>query len=326
MLIYLLKKSFSLVILFLGITLLSFCVIHLAPGRPVESSGELNPKMTPEVRQQLIKLYDLDKPLMVQYGLWLKRLIRCDFGRSFAEGRLVTEKLLETIPVTLAINGISLLIILGVGIPLGVFGALYNGRISERLLTIALFAGMAMPTFWLALVLMDLVCVQWGLLPISGLKSLDHEYMSLAGRFLDTGRHLILPVFVSSVGGLAGIARYVHENMERVLKSKFILACRGRNIPEPIILYRHALGNAILPVITIVGLSIPGLIGGSVIFESIFAIPGTGRLFYMAVMGRDYPVIMAMLVLSALLTLLGNALADVGYALADPRIRYENKE
>jgi peptide/nickel transport system permease protein len=207
MLTTVLKKSLHLVVLLLGITLLSFCVIHLAPGRPVESSGDMNPKMTPEVKQQLIRLYDLDKPLMVQYGLWVRRLLRCDFGRSFADGRPVTEKLLETIPVTLAINGISLLIILGIGIPLGIFGALHHGRFSERLLTIALFAGMAMPTFWLALVLMDLVCVQWGLLPISGLKSLDHDYLSWLGKGADIARHLILPIFVSSVGGQAGFAR-----------------------------------------------------------------------------------------------------------------------
>lgn len=322
MLHYFCKRIASTIPLFFGITLMSFFIVHLAPGKPTNISGDFNPKISQETRQKLEKLYGLDKPILYQYGQWLKRLIRMDFGRSFSDNRLVKDKIIEALPITISINLFSLILILGAGIPLGVTMAVKHNHPLDKILTAVTFVSFAMPTFWLALILMSFFCVKLGWLPVSGLKSLDYEYFSFTQKVMDLAKHLCLPVFVSSLTGIAGIARYMRQNMIEVLDKKYILAARARALPRKVILYRHALKNAILPVITILGLSIPGLIGGSVIFESIFAINGTGRLFYMAVMSRDYPVIMAMLVISAFLTLIGNFAADIGYALADPRIRY----
>jgi peptide/nickel transport system permease protein len=160
-----------------------------------------------------------------------------------------------------------------------------------------------------------------GIFPIAGLKSFGHDYLGWGGQMLDMAHHLVLPVFVSAFGGLAGFSRYMRSNMLEVIRQDYILTARAKGLSERVVIYKHALRNALLPVITILGLSVPGLIGGSVIFETIFAIPGMGKLFYDGVMMRDYPLIMGVLVLGAGLTLIGNLIADLGYALADPRIR-----
>jgi len=177
------------------------------------------------------------------------------------------------------------------------------------------------PTFWLALLLMIFFGIHLGWLPISGLRSLNYEYMSTWMQFVDLAKHLVLPVLVSAFGGLAGLSRYMRANMLEVIRQDYIMTARAKGLSERVVIYKHALRNALLPVITILGLSIPGLIGGSVIFETIFAIPGMGQLFYMSVMARDYPTVMGILLIGAILTLLGNLIADVSYAVADPRIR-----
>ena len=169
---------------------------------------------------------------------------------------------------------------------------------------------------------MDYLGVRYGLFPITGIRSLGYEYMSTGKQILDLLHHLILPVFVSAFGGLAGFSRYMRSNMLEVIRQDYILTARAKGLPEKTVILRHALRNALLPVVTILGLSVPGLIGGSVIFETIFAIPGMGKLFYDGVMMRDYPLIMGILVIGAVLTLVGNLLADIGYAVVDPRIRH----
>jgi len=163
--------------------------------------------------------------------------------------------------------------------------------------------------------------VRLGWLPISGLVSLDYDRLGLAGKIADRARHLVLPVFLAAFTGLAGLSRYMRSNMLEVIRQDYVTAARAKGLPERRVVFGHAARNALLPVITILGLSVPDLLGGSVIFETIFAIPGMGQLFYQGVMSRDYPLIMGMLTIGAFLTLLGNLLADVGYALADPRIR-----
>jgi len=183
------------------------------------------------------------------------------------------------------------------------------------------FTGFAIPTFWLALLLMILFGVRLGWLPISGISSLEHESLGALGKIADRARHLVLPVLLAAFGGLAGMSRYMRANMLEVIRQDYVATARAKGLPEGKVIFRHALRNALLPVITILGLSVPDLLGGSVIFETIFAIPGMGQLFYQGVMSRDYPLIMGILTIGAFLTLLGNLLADVGYALADPRIR-----
>lgn len=322
MLNYLSRRFLMMIPLLIGITLISFVVIHLAPGEPTDMQTQLNPEVSTELRNRLRDQYGLDKPLVIQYGEWLGRFVRLDFGNSFSQDRRpVLDKIIERLPITISINLLSIVAILATAIPIGIYSATHRGSLFDRITTILVFIGFAAPSFWLALLLMDFFGVRFGLLPIAGLKSLDYDSLSFLGKVIDLGRHLLLPIFISTFGGLAGFSRYMRSNMLEVIRQDYILTARAKGLSEQSVIFRHALRNALLPVITILGLSVPGLIGGSVIFETIFAIPGMGKLFYDGVMMRDYPLIMGILVMGAILTLIGNLLADLCYALADPRIR-----
>lgn len=312
-----------LIPLLLGITLITFAVIHLAPGEPVEMQTAMNPKMTAETRQRLREFYGLDKPLHVQYVTWLGKLAHLDFGRSFApDNRPVIDKITERIPITLSLNIIALVIEFGLAIPIGIFAAIRQNTLIDKGITAFVFIGFAVPTFWLALLLMYLFGVKLGWLPISGLHSLGSEGYGTFRWLADLAKHLIMPIAVASFGSLAGVSRYMRSTMLEVIRQDYITTARAKGLSERVVIMRHALRNALLPVITLLGFSLPGLIGGSVIFETIYAIPGMGQLFYMGVMSRDYPLVMGILVIGAFLTLLGNLLADISYALADPRIRH----
>lgn len=322
MLAYLVKRILLMIPLLLGITIVSFAVIHLAPGKPTDIATMMNPKVSLEARARLEELYGLDKPLHVQYWNWLNRLAVLDFGRSFAPDReFVLNKIGRRLPITILINVLSMAIIFLVAIPIGVYSATHQDSLFDRGTTVFVFIGFATPTFWLALLMMILFGVNLGWLPISGIKSLTYDQLSLWGQFWDRAAHLVMPVLLSAFGGLAGMSRYMRANMLEVARQDYITTARAKGLSERAVIYKHALRNALMPVITILGLSVPSLIGGSVIFESIFAIPGMGQLFYASVMSRDYPMVMGGLVIGAVLTLAGNLLADLGYALADPRIR-----
>ncbi len=308
--------------LLFGITLISFAVIHLAPGEPVGLDTSLNPKVSAEARERIRQIYHLDEPLPVQYWRWVKRLVVLDLGESFsADRRPVLDKIIERIPITLTLNVLSLMLILAVATPLGVYSAVRQHTLFDRVSTVFVFIGFAIPTFWLALLLMILFGVELGWLPISGIRSLDHDSLSTPAKIWDYARHLAMPVFVSAFGGLAGLSRYMRSNMLEVVRQDYITTARAKGLTEDAVIYRHALRNALLPVVTILGLSIPALIGGSVIFETIYAIPGMGQLFYQSVLSRDYPLVMGVLVIGAVLTLIGNLVADLCYGLVDPRIR-----
>jgi peptide/nickel transport system permease protein len=331
---YLLKRLFWMVPLLIGISLISFLIMHLAPGDITTTEAGFNPKASAESRQKLREIYNLDKPVLVQYGLWMKRMVTLDFGNSFAshqrpvfwqtqdaQGNVTRGMIQEALPITLMINVMSLALIILVALPLGVISALTQNRPPDRAITLFVFVGFAIPGFWLALMLMYWTGVAHDWLPISGLHSLGYENMHWYAKIVDTLKHLALPVFISALSGLAGISLFVRNGMLDVLHQDYITTARAKGLPENTVVYRHALRNALLPLITIFGLSIPGLIGGSVIAESIFAIPGMGKLFYDAVLMRDFPVIMGILTIGSALTLIGNLLADLAYAWADPRVR-----
>jgi peptide/nickel transport system permease protein len=331
---YLLKRLFWMVPLLVGISLISFLIMHLAPGDITTTEAGFNPKASEESRQKLRQLYHLDEPLVVQYGLWLKRMATLDFGTSFAshqrpvflerkddKGNVSKGMIQEALPITLLINVLSLVLIIAVALPLGVISALNPNKPPDRAITVFVFIGFAVPGFWLALMMMYWLGVAHDWLPISGLHSLGYEHLTWPARWWDTARHLAIPVFISALGGLAGISLFVRNGMLDVLHQDYITTARAKGQPEYTVVYRHALRNALLPLITILGLSIPGLIGGSVIAESLFAIPGMGKLFYDAVLMRDFPVIMGILTIASALTLIGNLLADIAYAWADPRVR-----
>lgn len=323
MIAYLTKRILLMIPLLFGITLITFTVVHLAPGEPVEMQVAMNPKVTAEARERLRKFYGLDQPLHIQYGVWVKKLVMLDFGRSFApDNRPVIDKIKERIPITLSLNLISLIIEFGIAIPIGILAATRRDTIFDKGMTVFVFLGFAVPTFWLALLMIYLFGVKLGWLPVSGLHSLGSEGFGPIQWFWDMVKHLILPVSVAAFGSLAALSRYMRSSMLEVIRQDYIVTARAKGLPERIVIFRHALRNALLPVVTLLGLSVPGLIGGSVIFETIFSIPGMGQLFFSGVMARDYPLVMGILVIGAGLTLIGNLLADVGYALADPRIRH----
>ncbi|MFA7060209.1 MAG: ABC transporter permease [Pedobacter sp.] len=320
---YLVKRILMLIPLMIGITLISFSVIHLAPGEPVEMQVAMNPKVSKESRERLRKYYGLDKPLAEQYFTWVGKLARLDLGRSFSsDSRPVLEKIKERLPVTLSLNIIALLLEFGLAIPIGILAATHRDTWLDKGLTIFVFVGFAVPTFWLALLLMYFFGVKLNWLPISGLHTLGSDSYGTLRYLWDMAKHLIMPIMVASFGSLAGLSRYMRSSMLNVIEQDYITTARAKGLSERVVIYKHALRNALLPLITLLGFSIPGLIGGSVIFESIYSIPGMGQLFYQSVMSRDYPVVMGILVIGAFLTLIGNLIADLCYAMADPRIRH----
>jgi peptide/nickel transport system permease protein len=320
---YALRRFVLALPLLVGITFVSFLVIHIAPGDPLElQMGELSAESTAQAKQMLRELYGLDKPLPLQYWHWLTRIVRLDFGRSFTpDGRPVLDKIGERLPVTLLLNLIEMLIILVAAVPIGILSATRQYSLFDKVTTVFVFVGFATPDFWLALLLMILFGVQLGWLPISGLRSLNWEYLGFWSQQWDLFSHLLLPIAVATFGGLAGFSRYMRQSMLEVVRQDYIQSARAKGLAERVVIGKHALRNAMLPIVTILGLSLPGLIGGSVIVESVFAIPGMGQLMVQSVFQRDYPVIMANLVIVSVLTLLANLMADLCYGLVDPRIR-----
>lgn len=334
MLNYIIKRTLWMIPLLIGISLISFFIMHLAPGDITNNEASFNPKTSAESRQKLRELYNLDKPVIVQYGLWLKRMVKLDFGNSFAshrkpvfwqttdkDGNVTKGMIQEALPITIIINVIGLVITLVLAIPLGIFAARKHTHWQDKSITLFNFIGFSVPGFWLSLMLMYWLGVANDWFPISGIRSLNHDSLSTFGQLKDTLSHFFMPVIIPSITGLASITLFVKSGMLDVLHQDYITTARAKGLNEHKVVYTHALRNALLPLITIVGLSIPGLIGGSVISEQIFAIPGMGKLFYSAVMARDFPVVMGILTIGSALTLIGNLIADIAYAWADPRVR-----
>jgi peptide/nickel transport system permease protein len=318
---YILRRLLMMVPILLGITVIIFIVIHLAPGDPVSSQTDMNLKAKAAARENLRKLYGLDRPLHVQYWEWLKNVSTLDFGESYVDGRKVRDRIFERVPVTLGINVLSITLILLIAVPIGVISAVRQSSLFDRISTVAVFVGYSMPSFWLALLLMILFGVYMSVLPISGIQSVGVEDMGIWSRLWDTARHLVLPVGISAFTGLAAMSRYSRSSMLEVVRQDYIRTARAKGLSEARVIVLHALRNALMPIVTLIGLMIPALIGGSVIFETIFSIPGMGKLFFESAMSRDYPTIMGVLFIGAALTLAGNLLADVMYAVVDPRVR-----
>ena len=315
---YLIKSLVQTIPILFGITIISFLIINLAPGSPVGMT--LNPTASPKVIEQMRKNYDLDKPLHLQYLLWLKRLFTGNLY-SFKDGKPVLDKILERLPATLVLNLMATLLIFSLAIPLGVFSATHRYSFLDNLGTFLAFLGISIPSFWLAYLLILGVVKIFGV-PVLGLRSFGLDQPGIWVLLSDRIWHLMLPATVLAVGGIAAISRYTRSSMLEVLRQDYIRTAKAKGLTDEDVHYRHALRNALLPIITLFGFLVPGLIGGSVIIETVFAWPGIGRLAYQAVLSRDYSVVMTILTLTSALTLLGNLLADILYAFTDPRIRF----
>ena len=334
MLKYIAKRVLWMIPMLIGISLISFFIMHLAPGDITTTESAFDPKVSAESRQRLREMYNLDKPIIVQYGLWLKRIVKLDFGNSFKphrkpvfwkttdkDGNVTKGLIQEALPITILMNVVGIVLVLGLAIPLGVVAARYHGRWQDKSITLFNFIGFSIPGFWLMLMLMYWMGVVHNWLPISGLHSLNYEQLSTWGQIKDLASHLVIPVIFPAVTGLASISMFVKNGMLDVLQQDYITTARAKGLNERKVVYGHALRNALLPLITIIGLAIPGLIGGSVITETVVGINGMGKLFYDSVLARDYPTVMGILTIGAALTLVGNLVADIAYAWADPRVR-----
>jgi len=315
---FILRRLFQLFITLIGISIISWVIITQAPGSPVALT--MDPKVSPKIIEQMMKNYDLDKPIYQQYYLWLEKLFTGKLY-SFKDGRPVMEKIGERIWNTIFLNAVAFLITFSLAIPLGVFSAKQQYSLLDNLGTFGAYLGISAPSFWLAYLLILGAVLIFGY-PVLGMRSFVTQDFSTAEIVMDRIWHLMLPSILLAIHGIAGISRYTRSSMLEVIRQDYIRTAKSKGIPEESVYYKHALRNALLPIITIFGFLIPDFIGGSIIIESVFAWPGIGRLSFQAVLARDYPVVMTILTMSAVLTLLGNFVADICYGIADPRIRY----
>ena len=302
------------------ISLISFIAINAAPNS-FFASGELNPNITPEAIAELKSIYGLDKPLYVQFFSWVTSIIQLDFGISFSSGEMVKNEILERIPVTLTINIISMVLIFIISLYFGIKSALNKNSFFDKFTGQLSLLSFSMPSFYLALILVLVFAIKFEIVPIAGLHSVPND--GSLNYYLDYAWHLILPIFIIVFGGIGSLILYIRSLTIEILKSDYIFFAKARGLSKNQILRFYILPNLYPPVITLLGLSLPGIIGGSVILETIFSIDGMGLLFYQSALSHDYPVIMGILIIGAFLTLIGNMIADLVLLKLNPN--YEEK-
>ena len=302
------------------ISLISFIAINAAPNS-FFASGELNPNITPEAIAELKSIYGLDKPLYIQFFSWVTSIIQLDFGISFSSGEMVKNEILERIPVTLTINIISMVLIFIISLYFGIKSALNKNSFFDKFTGQLSLLSFSMPSFYLALILVLVFAIKFEIVPIAGLHSVPND--GSLNYYLDYAWHLILPIFIIVFGGIGSLILYIRSLTIEILKSDYIFFAKSRGLTKKQILRYYILPNLYPPVITLLGLSLPGIIGGSVILETIFSIDGMGLLFYQSALSHDYPVIMGILIIGAFLTLIGNMIADLVLLKLNPN--YEEK-
>lgn len=320
---YLVRRLLYAVLTFFGITVATFILIHSVPGDPISfflgRAGASS--IPPEIRDAIRAEFHLDKPLPVQYVHWLRSAIAFDFGTSILDRRPVRERIAEKLPATFQLNLIAFLLAASIGIPIGLWSATRSGHLIERASAVGFFVLYSLPSFWVALLLIQWLAVKFGVLPLFGMVSNDYAEMTPAQQLFDRMRHLVLPVITMTYTQLAIFARFTKSAVTEVIRQDFITAARAKGAGNASVLWRHAFRNALMPLITLLGITIPHLISGSVIVEQIFQWDGIGLLYYDAVLSRDYPTVMGLTVATAVVTLLASLLADILYAVADPRVR-----
>jgi peptide/nickel transport system permease protein len=329
---YFARRLLLLIPTLIGISLISFLIIHLSPGDPASlrlgygESGR-DQAMAEQIIAETRALYGLDQPLYIQYGRWLRRMLTFDFGESLEDHRPIIDKLKERIPVSILLSGLSLFFAYLIAIPLGIYSSTHSGSTGDRVITFALFALYSLPNFWIA----TLAIVYlgggdfWNVFPVFGLHSVGAANWPLVERLKDSVWHLVLPVACMTYYTFAALSRYMRASMLETVRQDFIRTARAKGLSERVVVYRHALRNSLIPIVTLMADLLPALIGGSIVIELLFSIPGMGQLSYQAVLHRDYPLIMAIFTVSAVMTLIGILLADFLYTVVDPRIAYEKR-
>ncbi len=328
MLSYIARRLLYAVLTFFGITVAVFALVHSVPGDPISfyigahGRSQLSPASLDAIR----RAHHLDRPLPEQYVWWVKGIIVGDFGTSIIDHQPVISTIARKLPNTFELNFIALFLSAAIGIPIGLWSAAHSGRRRERVAAVTFFLLYSLPSFWVALLLMQFFSVKLRMLPLFGMTSDDYLQMSVAGQILDRARHLILPVITLSYAQLAIFARFSKAAVSEVISQDYITTARAKGVPPSGVIFRHAFRNALIPLITLLGLTIPFLISGSVIVERIFQWDGIGLLYFDAVRSRDYPMVLALSVVTAVVTLLASVIADVLYAFADPRIRLQGPQ
>jgi len=329
---YIIRRILLMIPTILGITIMVFAISRAAPGDPVSLSmgpgGQLDAQRAADVRKVRMALYGLDKPIPVQYAIWLKRVVKLDFGDSIKHHRPVINLIAERLPITITLNVISIIIIYAISIPLGIFTAVKQGRFSDKVSSVILFMLWSLPTMWAGQMLIGYFCgptfKNW--FPPAGLSSNFADALPFFPWLGDRLWHLVLPVLCLSYSGFAYLTKQVRAGMLDNLRSDYIRTARAKGLSNWTVTFRHAFRNSVIPIITIMATLLPAMIGGSVIIESIFSVPGMGRLAFEAITTRDYNVVMAVATIAGFLNLVGMLLADIAYAIADPRISFERIE
>ncbi len=305
------------------ISIISFLAVKSAPNNFL-AAGELNPNITEESIKTLKEVYGLDKPLLEQYTGWVKNMLSFEFGISFTSGKSVKDEILSRLPITLAINLVSMVFIFLFGIILGIYAALHSGQKREKVAVTASLVSFAMPSFYLALLFIMFFSIHLGLFPISGVSSTTKEEAGALSYYLNISHHLFLPIAVIVITSFGSLTLYIRSLTTEILKSDYVFFALSRGASKAQLIRIYILPNLLNPIVTMLGLSLPGVIGGSVILESIFAINGMGLYFYQSIISRDYPVILGVTMIGAFLTLLGNILADIALLKLNPFAKRQN--
>lgn len=309
------------VIILIGLSILMFTLLVLTPGDPVELMAASNPDIRPEDVSMLRQYYGLDDPMYVRYFKWIRSVLKGDLGYSRTYGTPVTKLVVDRLRNTLTLLATSVAVAFTVGVTAGVYSALHQYSAADYVVTVAAFAGLAMPVFWQGIVFILLFAVWLPWFPAGGMMT--PGVAPGWPMFLDRLWHLVLPVSVLATSGMASWTRYMRSSMLEVVRHDYVRTARAKGNPERVVIRRHALRNALIPIITLIALSVPGILNGAVLTETVFSWPGMGLLLFQAVLGHDYNVAMAVLLFLALMTVIFNLLADLAYGLADPRIRYD---
>lgn len=319
---YIIRRILQMIPLLIGISIVNFTIMHLAPGDPVDLLVERN--ATAEERARIKELYGLNDPLPVQYFRWLGHVLKGDFGKSFVDGQSVSKTILERLPYTLYLNFLIMVVIYLIAVPVGIISALKQYSKFDHIMTSLAFLGQAIPSFWIGLILIYFFGLKLDWLPISGVGTIGLSVKTAGfwATFADRAAHVVMPVAVVAFGSLTGVARYMRSSMLEVIRQDYVRTARAKGLPEKVVIVKHALRNALLPIVTLLGSELPLLFGGMVVIESIFSWPGIGLLSIRAILQRDYQIVMAINMMGAVLMVLGNFLADLLYVVVDPRIKY----
>jgi peptide/nickel transport system permease protein len=319
---YLIRRLLQMIPLLIGITIITFALANLVPGSPI-TGLELNPKTRPEDVERIRESLGLNDPLHVRYFTWFGHVVTGDLGVSLKTFRPVSSMIMEKLPNTLLLTGTALLLAFVISIPVGVYSAVRRNSWFDNSATVVSVAGFSVPTFWLGLMLILLFAVQfkeWGYpsLPAGGAYDLRG-----GGGFWDRIEHLIMPAFALAFVQMASWTRYIRSQMLEVLSQDYMRTAKAKGLRQQVVIFRHGLRNAVLPLVTLLGIAIPDLFGGALIIEQIFTYPGMGKLGFDAAVGKDYPLVMGITLVAGLLVISGNLIADVVYGMLDPRIRLE---